>query len=189
MQKTIKSASWVKTMAQALNKNDIFYDPVLNAVLQADGVMDSNNNHQFTMLWPSYTALDMHDSVLKRMMAATYDHWTNMVEYYDSALCMTIKIDLTTGMQSNVSGVSQSVKTQSQQNWGWTGKDESKKPEAKRLPFSVGSILFHKTSRTKWVFAEVDNVTRHPVLRSFYDKSQAMQIFERDYEEFEEIFF
>lgn len=179
-------------MAQALNKNDIFYDCVLNAVLQADGTMDSNNNHQFTMVWPSYTALDMHDSVIKRLAPATYDHWTNVVEYYDFNLCMTVKIDLNTGMSSGVAGVSPTTyqpQPPSLRNHGWAVKEENKKPETKKIPFSVGSILFHKSSRTKWVFAEVDNITHHPVLRSFYDKSQAMQIFERDYEEFEEIFF
>lgn len=175
-------------MAQPLNQNDIYYDPVLNAVLQADGTVDSNNIHHFTMLWPSYSTIDMHDSVIKRLIAATYDHWTNTVEYYDTNLCMTIKIDLKSGMTSTNSGLSVTM-PQSQQNWGWTSKDEDKKPKTKKIPFSVGTILFHKSSRTKWVFAEVDNITNHPVLRSFYDKSQVMQIFERDYEEFEEIFF
>jgi len=176
-------------MAQALNKNDIFYDPVLNAVLQADGVMDSNNNHHFTMLWPSYTALDMHDSVFKRLMAATYDHWTNMVEYYDSALCMTIKIDLNTGMQSNVSGVSQSVKPQSQQNWGWTSKDESKKPESKKTPFQVGSVLFHKDTRTKWLLSDISSSGMSCELRAFDDKTRSMLISDNEFNEFEEIFF
>lgn len=177
---------------QPLNKNDIFYDPVLNAVLQADGKLSGHNTHEMTMVWPSYSAIDMADTVIKRLMPATYDHWTNVVEYYDPNLCMTVKLDLNTGMSSGVAGVSPAAyqpQPPSLKNHGWAVKEETKKPEAKKIPFSVGTILFHKSSRTKWVFAEVDNITNHPVLRSFYDKSQAMQIFERDYEEFEEIFF
>ena len=180
---------------QALNQGDIYYDPVLNAVLQADGVISTNNNHQFTMLWPSYTALDMHDSLLKRLMVATYDHWNNVVDYYDPGVCMTIKIDLSSGMSSSTPGTPQAAPQtnthQSQQNWGWSTKDEEKKPKNLKpsFPFKAGSALFHKESRTKWIFTEIDSMTRQPVLRSFYDKSKAMQVFETDYQEYEEIFF
>lgn len=179
-------------MAQALNKNDIFYDPVLNAVLQADGVMDSNNNHQFTMLWPSYTALDMHDSVLKRLMAGSYDHWNNVVEYYDSNLCMTIKLDLSSGMTSAVAGVSQSAPPTpppSLQNWGWTSKDETKKPEPKMPPFQVGSVLFHKDTRTKWLLSDISSSGMSCELRAFDDKTRSMLISDNEFNEFEEIFF
>lgn len=173
---------------QPLNPSDTYYDLVLNAVLEANGTLSAYNSHEMTMLWPTYTAIDIADSAVARLIPATYDHWTNIVEYYDASLCMTVKIDLNTGKQSSATGVSQTT-PQSQQNKGWSVKVEDKKTETKKIPFSVGSILFHKPNRTKWVFSEIDNITNHPVLRSFYDKSQAMQIFERDYEEFEEIFF
>jgi hypothetical protein len=108
---------------------------------------------------------------------------------------MTIQIDLSSGMTSSRSGVaqvaSQSNTHQSQQNWGWSTKDEEKKSKNLKpsFPFKAGCALFHKESRTKWIFTEIDSMTRQPVLRSFYDKSKAMQVFEADYQEYEEIFF
>jgi hypothetical protein len=182
---------------QPLNQGDVYYDPVLNAVLKADGTLSIHNAHQMTMLWPSYSAIDLADPMILRLMPAVYDLWTNILEYYDSNLCMHIRMDLATGKPvahqttSTSTSTSSSVPPPSQQNWGWTEKYEEKKPIQIKtsFPYRINAVLFHKTSRTKWIFSEIDSMTNHPVLRSFYDKSQAMQIFEKDYEEFEEIFF
>ena len=167
---------------QPLNQGDIYYDPVLNAVIQADGTISSQNTHAMTMLWPSYSAVDIPDSAVVRLISAKYDHWNNNLEYYDPNLCTMVKMDLSNGYK---------VTTKSQQNWGWSTKDEEKKPQISKpsFPFKAGCTLFHKESRTKWIFTEIDSMTRQPVLRSFYDKTKAMQVFEADYQEYEEIFF
>jgi hypothetical protein len=166
---------------QPIDSGKVFYDSSLNAVLQANGTLTSYNSHEMTMLWPSYTQFNIDNSAIKRLIPATYDHWANTVEYYDHQVCMMAKLDLKTGLTKNFP----LGNSQSQKNFGWNV--EEKKP--KKIRFATGTVLFHKTSRTKWVFDKIDSVTNHLVLRSFYDKSQAMQIFEKDYEEFEEIFF
>lgn len=169
---------------KALDQGDIFYDPILNAVLQADGTFSMGySTHAFTMLWPSYSAIDLHDNVISRLIPAQYDHWSNKLQYFDSVAGVDVVIDLTSGTSSQHQTVFNSQST-SQKNQGW-----AQEPPKPKFPFAPKSILFHKQTRTKWIFDEIDSLTRHPVLRSFYDKSQAMQILEQDYIEFEEIFF
>ncbi|NBW58844.1 hypothetical protein EBR43_13940 [bacterium] len=182
--------------AQPLNPYDTYFDHILNAVLQADGTVDKNDCHQFTILYPSYSALVLHDSVIGRLVPCKYDHWSNEMEYFDVTLSVTVKINLATGVRSTHSTASSTPpKVQqplSQQNWGWSGKNEEKKqeePKKSAFPFKPGAILFHKTLRTKWIYDGIDNTTKHPVLRSFYDKTKAMQVLDKDYNEFEEVFF
>lgn len=177
-----------------LNQGNLYFDPISNFVLQAEGTVDANDCHNFTMLHPTYNPFNIHDSAVKKLILCNYDPWTITVEYQDSITGL-VKINLVSKTQTfsnaQTSPNATQQQTPSQKNHGWAYEEPKKKPEKTKpsIPFKVGSILFHKSSRTKWIFAEVDNVTRHPVLRSFYDKSQAMQIFEKDYEEFEEIFF
>lgn len=182
-----------------LDQGDMYFDPIASFVLQAEGTVDANDCHNFTMLYPTYSQFNVHDSSVKKLISCNYDPWTNVVEYYDNVIGL-VKVDLKAKTQTSSNsnsnnqqtnaGVSQQ-KSQSQQNWGWTDTQETKKPEKTNtsVPFKIGCMLFHKTTRTKWIFTEIDSLTQNPVLRSFYDKNKAMQIFKKDYEEFEEIFF
>lgn len=165
---------------KALPKGAIYFDPTLNAILMADGSLSAYNTHNMTMLWPTYNGLDMSDQTSLRLIPAMHDRQTDIIEYYDPNLCKTITMNLKTGNVINPN-------SQSQQNWGWVSKDEAKKTNC--VPFKVGSVLFHKTTRTKWVFSEMDKIADCPILRSFEDKSATKVLYKKDYEEFEEIFF
>jgi hypothetical protein len=177
--------------AKPLDQGDMYFDQISSFVLQADGTVDSKDCHNFTMLYPTYSQYSVHDSMIKRLIPCTYDAWITTVEYQDPVSLSLVKIDLSTKTQTNTTTYPPS----SQQNWGWvddsrTNTSEEKKTEkSKKLPFSVGSVLFHKSTRTKWIFTEIDNVGKTPILKAISDKDKTMRIFEKDYEEFEEIFF
>lgn len=176
---------------QALDQGDIYYDPTLGAVLQAEGTVDTAYlTHNFTMLWPSYGAANIHDSMVKRLIPAQYDPWGSILEYFDTAANATVKIDLKNSVTSQHSiSININNSTVSQQNLGWPSTTQTEEKKKQKFPFAAKSILFHKNTKTKWIFDEIDSVTNHPVLRSFYNKQDAMQIFENEYDEFEEIFF
>lgn len=172
---------------QALDQGDIYYDAQLKAVFQAEGTFDSTNlTHDFTMLWPTYCQAQLHDNAVKLLISAQYDHWSNILKYFDATSNTTVTIDLKNMSSQSASVPAINHDSSSQKNLGWAQPEEKKK---QKFPFPIKTMLFHKTSRTKWIFDEIDKTTNHPILRSFYNKNHAMQIFERDYEEFEEIFF
>lgn len=178
---------------QPLTKGDTFYDPVLNAVLRADGSLSVHNTHEMTMVWPSYTALDMSDSVITRLIPADYDMWNATLKYTDPSSAMMIVVDLNTGKSASYTqyAIVNNATTQSpsQKNWGWSSKDEEKKPEPKKSLFKVGAVLFHKDTRTKWVLAETSGSGRSFELRALDDKTKTVSVFENELDSFEEIFF
>lgn len=166
-----------------LLKGAIFFDPVLNAIVMADGDISSYNTHNMTMLWPSYSALDMTDQASVRLIPAIHNKTTNIIEYYDTNLCKTVSMNLATGQMINPSSTSQ-------QNWGWSSKNDDKKEEKKQR-FLFNSVLFHTRTRTKWVFTKADNegAINALTLRSFYDREVTKIVYEQDFNEYEEIFF
>jgi hypothetical protein len=170
-----------------LNKNDFYFDSILNAVLSADGTINSFNCHEFTMVWPSYTAVDLPDSSVYRLVPCKFDQWTNEMEYFDTITNQTVRINLMTGNTATFSGTQS--KPASQQNMGWSYSEPTKEKPQPKDPFKRGAVLFHKPTRTKWTYDCVDSLTRNHVLRSFYDKGQATQFFDKDLGDFEELFF
>lgn len=172
---------------QPLNRGDFYFDSILNAILSADGTINTFDCHEFTMVWPSYTALDLPDTSVSRLTPCHFDMWTNEVEYYDSINQQIVRINLMSGKQTCIS-TSPSIQTtpSPQKNWGWP---EEPKPIKNTDPFPKNAVLFHKSSRTKWIYNMRDPVTNNYVLLSFYDKNQATQIFDKDLPEFEEVFF
>lgn len=177
-----------------LNKNDFYFDSILNAVLSADGTVNSFDCHEFTMVWPSYTALDLPDTSVHRLTPCNYDIWTGDLEYTDPTTNMTMKINLTTGTKATISNPtpppsSGTPKSSSQQNMGWAYVDTSNAKTVINEPFKKGAVLFHRPTRTKWTYDCVDSLTRNHVLRSFYDKTQATQFFDKDLNDLEELFF
>lgn len=169
------------TKIKPLLKGSMYFDPVLNAILQANGDVSALNTHNMTMVWPTYSGLDMSDSTSLRLIPAKYNQSTQLIEYYDPNLCKTITMNLHTGQTVN-------TQSTSQQNWGWASKDEEKKPEHP-FPFKVGCILFHKRTRTKWIYTKLDQVTSCPIVQSLQDKEQVITIFKSEYSDYEEIFF
>lgn len=173
-----------------LKSNDFYFDNILNAVLSADGTVNQFDCHEFTMVWPSYTAIDLPDSSVHRLTPCKFNLWANEIEYVDAVNNQTVTINLLTGTKTTFSSNTLTVNPPppSQQNWGWTSKNEvqSKKLEE---PFKKGTVVFHKTTRTKWTYDIIDPLTKNYVFRSFYDKTKAMQIIEKDLNEFEELFF
>lgn len=168
-----------------LQKDSIYFCQILNAVLSADGAINSYNCHEFTMIWPTYSAIDVPDTKIHQLLPCKFDIWTNELEYFDPNAQHLIKINLASGTKSIIS-----TSSASQQNWGWdTSKEVPKEPVKPKDPFKKGAILFHKPTRTKWVYDCIDSLTRNHIVRSFYDKGQAMQIFEKNLNEFEELFF
>lgn len=182
---------------QPLKQGDHYFDQILNAVLSADGTVNSFNCHEFTMVWPSYTAVDLPDGSIQRLIPCQYDMWTGDLEYADPTTNMTMKINLTTGIKSTITSATMPTppqswgtpKSGSQQNMGWAYVDTSNAKTVINEPFKKGSVLFHKPTRTKWTYDCVDSLTRNHVLRSFYDKTQATQFFDKDLNDFEELFF
>jgi len=176
--------------AKPLDQGDMYFDQISSFVLQADGTVDSKDCHNFTMLYPTYSQYSVHDSMIKRLIPCTYDAWITTVEYQDPVSSSLVKIDLSTKTQTSTT-----YSSSSQKNWGWADSSQPKPLEQKKteksnkLPFSVGSVLFHKATRTKWIFTEIDDVGKTPILKAFSDKDKTMRIFQKDYEEFEEIFF
>ena len=170
------------TKLNPLPKGNMYFDPALNAILQADGDISSCNTHNMTMLWPTYSALDMPDSTTLRLVPAKYDQTTQLIEYYDPNFCKTITMNLHTGQIAN-------TQSTSQQNWGWASKDEEKKLDDHSFPFKVGCTLFHKRTRTKWLYVKLDRVTSCPIVQSLQDKEQMVSIFKSEYPDYEEIFF
>lgn len=182
---------------QPLNKNDFYFDANLNAVLCADGTVNSYNCHEMTMVWPTYTSFDVPDGSVQKLIPCKFDIWTNDMEYFDTASNSTIKVNLKTGTKTTVTTAASAPptppsswgtpKSNSQQNMGWSYSEPVKENSKPKDPFKKGAVLFHKSTRAKWVYdkAESSGYT----LRSFYDKSQTMHIFDRELKEFEEVFF
>lgn len=182
---------------QPLKQNDFYFDNILNAILSADGTVNSYDCHELTMLWPSYSAIDLPDTAVQRLTPCKFDHWTNEMEYIDPITNQTIRINLVTGLTSTVAASAPPTpppswgapKSSSQQNAGWAYVDTSNAKIVINEPFKKGAVLFHKPTRTKWTYDSVDSLTRNYILRSFYDKAQATQFFKKDLNEFEEMFF
>jgi hypothetical protein len=177
-----------------LNKNDFYFDSILNAVLSADGTINSFDCHEFTMVWPSYTALDLPDSYIHRLVPCQFDQWTNEMEYFDTITNQMVRINLMTGTKATFTASNNALtwgtsKSNSQQNMGWNYSEPTKEKLQSKDPFKKGAVLFHKPTRTKWTYDCVDSLTCNHVLRSFYDKSQATQFFDKDLSDFEELFF
>lgn len=170
-----------------LNKNDFYFDSILNAILSADGTLNSFDCHEFTMIWPSYTYFDLPDTSIHRLIPCKFDVWTNEMEYFDVTANQTIKVNLMTGNKATVTAPN--TNSSSQQNWGWNTEPAIKEPSKPKDPFKKGATVFHKATRTKWTYDCIDSLTGNYVLRSFYDKGQATQFFEKDLNDFEELFF
>ncbi len=180
-----------------LKQNDNYYDPVLNAVLSADGTVNAYNCHEFTMVWPSYTALDLPDGSVQRLIPCKFDVWTSELEYADPTTNMTVKINLATGTKSTITSATFTTptpppswgtpKSSSQQNMGWSYSEPVKEQPKSKDPFKKGAVLFHKSTRTKWVYDKMESSGY--VLKSFNDKSKTMNVFDRELGEFEEVFF
>jgi len=177
---------------QPLKKNDFYFDNILNAVLQADGTINHHDCHELTMIWPSYSAIDLPDSSIHRLIPCKFDLWNNEIEYIDNVSNNIIKINLLNGNKTVFNGASSTIHSTSpspsQQNWGWSSKNNETSKNTQE-PFKKGTVLFHKSTRTKWTYDIVDPLTKHYVLRSFYDKTKAMQVFDKDLSEYEELFF
>lgn len=171
-----------------LNKDDMYFDQILNAILSADGTINKYNCHEFSMIWPTCVPVDLPDSSIHRLIPCQFDMWTGEVEYFDSTSNQTIKVNLTTGTKAVLS-TAPKVKSSSQQNMGWSYSEPAKEKVKPKDPFKRGAVLFHKPTRTKWTYDCVDSLTRNHVLRSFYDKGQATQFFDKDLGDFEELFF
>jgi len=166
-----------------LKKDSLYFCQILNAVLSADGTVNSYDCHEFTMIWPSYSAIDMPDTKIHRLIPCKFDMWTNELSYYDPNAQHLIKVNLLNGTKSTMPSSSAS-----QQNWGWNAAQEKETIKPNDF-FKKGAVLFHKPTRTKWTYDCVDSLTRNHVLRSFYDKTQATQFFDKDLNDFEELFF
>jgi hypothetical protein len=118
---------------------------------------------------------------------------------------MTVKINLATGTKSTVAASTPPIpppswgapksgpsgwstsNSSSQQNMGWSYSEPVKEESKSKDPFKKGAVLFHKSTRTKWVYDKAESSGY--VLKSFNDKSHTMNIFDRELGEFEEVFF
>jgi len=189
-----------------LKQGDHYFDHVLNAVLSADGTVNSFNCHEFTMVWPSYTALDLPDGSIQRLVPCKYDMWTGELEYFDTINNHMVRINLSTGTKATITSATflsssgwgapksgpsgwSTSNSSSQQNMGWSHPEPTKEEPKSKDPFKKGAVLFHKPTRTKWTYDCVDSLTQNYVLRSFHDKTQATQFFDKDLNDFEELFF